>query len=338
MVASGEKEDNAERRLRKRGISGLRRWNLRIALENRILAEREGIRMFIPYQVDVPMQRWPIANWVLIGLTILISLAMFRPQAEWAQNAKIGMLPGLTPSDSAAVDFFLLQPDDFHVPQLVGNVFIHADFLHLAGNMLFLFIFGNAVNAKLGHMKYVLLYLGAGVMESLAWIAVGPKSPCLGASGAIMGIVGAFLMLYPKNNVSVGWALSGVDLAEFELPAMWVIAAYFAFDVWGLISEGNSGVAYLAHVVGFLVGAGMTAALLWFKWTEMDDQEQSLLQVWGIMPTREPTPLAPQQPAGGSRITWRGGKRCNGPRRSASGTKGPFLWTNKLPPHERRGS
>lgn len=71
---------------------------------------------------------------------------------------------------------------------------------------------------------------------------------------------------------------------------MWVIAMYFAFDIWGLISGGNSGVAYLSHVVGFAMGSFTAASLLWFKWTEMGSNEKSLLQVWRLMPHADNDP------------------------------------------------
>ena len=254
--------------------------------------------MFIPYKVDVPMQRWPVANWVLIGLTVLISLAMFGPLAEW-ENQRMGPMRYLPPEvqkamrdagvvsaepEPSIVDAFMLQPRNFRVTQLVGNLFIHAGFMHLAGNMLFLFVFGNAVNAKLGHFKYVLVYLGVGVLESGIWVVAGPKAPCLGASGAIMGIIGAFLLLYPLNDVSVGYMFTFFYSGVYALSAMWVIAVYIAFDIWGLIRGGNSGVAYLAHVVGFGAGAASAATMLWFRFVEMDQNERSLLQAWHFMP------------------------------------------------------
>ena len=80
-----------------------------------------------------------------------------------------------------------------------------------------------------------------GVLESGIWVVAGPKAPCLGASGAIMGIIGAFLLLYPLNDVSVGYMFTFFYSGVYALSAMWVIAVYIAFDIWGLIRGGNSG-------------------------------------------------------------------------------------------------
>ena len=195
--------------------------------------------MFIPYKVDVAMERQPVANCVLIGLTILISLAMFKPLANWheqrdAPSEELRQLltdAGLTLPDPepTIVDDFLLQPGHFRVSQLVGNLFIHAGWLHLLGNMLFLFVFGNAVNAKLGHATYLLVYLGSGAMESALCILVGPRVPCLGASGAIMGVVGAFLVLFPLNKVSIAWIIWIYYYGVVAFSAIWVIGAVLSF-------------------------------------------------------------------------------------------------------------
>ncbi len=254
--------------------------------------------MFIPYKVDVPMQRWPIANFILIGLTVIISFGLFFPLDDWTREhraarnldpefQKMLEAEGIQVSDEpppSVIDSFMLEPAHFRVTQLIGHMFLHADFWHLAGNMLFLFVFGNAVNAKLGHVQFLAIYFLTGIVTGLVWLLAGPGNPCLGASGAIMGIVGAFLLLYPTNDVSVGYMFTIFYRGTFEISAMWVIALYVAFDVWGLVGRSNSGVAYLSHVIGFSTGALSAAALLWFKVTEMDSNEKSLLQVWGWMP------------------------------------------------------
>src|SRR5215207_6421198 len=144
----------------------------------------------IPLTLDVPMKRVPWANWALLLATVVVSLAV--PYAEHQHG-------GLTPGGSVRQQYspLVLQRDRFAPYQLVTALFQHADLIHLFGNMLFLFVFGNAVNAKLGHAGFLAAYLGIGVLEGLAWLAVGAGSAVLGASGAIMGICGMFLVLYP---------------------------------------------------------------------------------------------------------------------------------------------
>jgi membrane associated rhomboid family serine protease len=232
--------------------------------------------MFLPYKVDVPMQRWPWANWVIMAITLFMSIVFLFNLDAW-EPAAAGEPAG------SFMDYLILQPQAFRVPQLVCNLFAHSGFFHLAGNMLFLWVFGNAVNAKIGHWQYVTLYLGIGIFESIAWLVLGPNKPVLGASGAIMGIVGAFLLLYPLNDISAVFIFfPAVRIVEFS--AGWMIALYFVFDMYGMLFKGNAGIAYLAHVAGFLSGVGVIGFLLWKKWLVADHGERTLLQVMGWMP------------------------------------------------------
>src|SRR5687768_7816742 len=120
--------------------------------------------MLVPYSVDVPMERWPIANWVLMAVTTLISLAALAgafPQDRQRDFQLIVDDKGsalLLPSQERAPPLALV-PARWTFLQLFSYQLVHADFLHLAGNMLFLFVFGNAINAKLGHVQFVASYL-----------------------------------------------------------------------------------------------------------------------------------------------------------------------------------
>jgi membrane associated rhomboid family serine protease len=242
--------------------------------------------MFFPYQVDVPMARWPIANWVLIGLTMIISLAT---------------LGAIETGDEWFLEYLVLQPENFHPLQLIGCTFTHAGIFHLLGNMLFLWVFGNAVNAKLGNWQYVLFYLGAGVCAGLVWLAIGPGVPAVGASAAIMGVVGAMFILYPLNEISVAYFLSLFYRGVFQMSTGWLIAIYVVLDVYGAVFKREAGIGYLAHVAGWVAGAAVTAALLWWHWIEMDRGEKSILQAAGWMiceddhePIRTIAPVKPQ--------------------------------------------
>ena len=248
--------------------------------------------MFLPYKVDVPMARWPWANWLIMLATIIISICLFGAVNEYQQSnfayAWLGMTP---PPAEGILQYFLLQPANFHPAQLVGNLFTHAGWLHLAGNMLFLWVFGNAVNAKIGQWQYLLLYLGIGILESLTWVALGPRMPALGASGAIMGIMGAFLLLYPTNDISCVFSL-GYFTRTVEFAAGWLIALYAILDFYGAVFQRHAGVGYFAHVIGFLLGAGTLVALLFYKWLEPVRGERTLLQILGRMPDN-PDDVAP---------------------------------------------
>jgi membrane associated rhomboid family serine protease len=223
--------------------------------------------MFLPYNVDVPMRRWPIANWMLIALTILISYL------AW-QNGTIKELD------------WALSRRTFAGDQLFSHVFVHADHVHLFGNMIFLFCFGNAINAKLGHFRFVLLYLALGALAGLAWLAAGGGGYAVGASGAISGVTGMFFVLYPRNDVSVFWWL-GRHIGVFQIAAYWVVLAYFLLDAASLALGVGGGVAYIAHVAGTLAGAALAVGMLYARLVRSNELEEDLLQVLGLTERKE---------------------------------------------------
>ena len=139
---------------------------------------------------------------------------------------------------------------------LFTAIFMHGSLMHLAGNMWFLWIFGDNVEDDMGHAKYLVFYLISGVAASLAFVAlnaVGEASltPCLGASGAISGVLGAYLVLHPQRRVSVVFMRMMVDVPGYLAVGIW-----FLFQiVSGLFDQGGGGgVAYSAHIAGFVSG------------------------------------------------------------------------------------
>jgi membrane associated rhomboid family serine protease len=246
----------------------------------------------IPLFVDVPMKRVPWANWVLIAVTIVVSLAVPYKTDTFEVRDLVPEISGefrvrvVTHTDYSPL---VLQPDHFEPHQLVTALFQHAGLLHLFGNMLFLFVFGNPINAKLGHLPFLLAYFGIGALESLVWLIAGPDVPCLGASAAIMGVCGMFLILYPRNEVAVWdeWlAWMQGDWAP-SLAGWVVVLGYVAFDVWGSLFQRHSGVAYSAHVVGFLLGVGLAVGLLRARWLRTAIGEQTLLDWYAGRGPRE---------------------------------------------------
>lgn len=219
--------------------------------------------MIVPYNVDVPMERWPIANWALIGFTCVMSIAVLGNARE----------------DWVGAWMVLQRGEDFSVWQLGGALVTHGGFLHLVGNMFFLFVFGNAVNARLGHALYLATYLAVGVLSNLAWLVLSDGPAVIGASGAIMGIIGAFLVLYPRNDVSIFYWIGFAFTGTFEVSAYWVVAAYFGFDLWGLARSGDaSSVAYLCHVSGAIFGFGVLSVLLATGLVKPGEGEQTFFQ------------------------------------------------------------
>ncbi|MDP7128884.1 MAG: rhomboid family intramembrane serine protease [Planctomycetota bacterium] len=229
--------------------------------------------MLVPYNVDVPMERWPIANWVVMGVTSLVSI--------------VGMVGDVLDSPAIGLwlkHFLVLSRGETFAPlQLAGYMFMHAGPVHLIGNMIFLFCFGNAVNAKVGHAQFVSLYFLLGIIAGVGWMLIGSGPAMVGASGAIFGITGMFLVFYPRNDVSVFYAfwILVIKAGTFCISSYWVILLYVAFDLWGAYS-GAGGVAYIAHLAGAFCGAGLAALMLIVGIVRSSAQEENLLQMMGI--------------------------------------------------------
>jgi membrane associated rhomboid family serine protease len=142
-----------------------------------------------------------------------------------------------------------------------SSMFMHASFLHIAGNMLFLWIFGNNVEDSMGRVKFILFYLAGGLAALALQVAVDPNAsgPTIGASGAIAAVLGAYIVLYPRARVLTLVFIIFL-FTVIELPALAMLGIWFAeqavFGAAGLTNPaGGGGVAYFAHVGGFVFGA-----------------------------------------------------------------------------------
>jgi membrane associated rhomboid family serine protease len=191
----------------------------------------------------------PIVTYILIILNILI----FFLEISGGEN--FVMKWAFTPSR------FLANPMS-DSPTLFTSMFMHAGFAHLFGNMLYLWIFGDNVEDRLGKVPYLIFYLICGLLATFAQLAFIPNSsiPNLGASGAIAGVLGAYIVLFPgeKVRVVIGTALTA-------LPALVVIGFWFVLQFFSsLSSEASSGesggVAYMAHIGGFIAGLAIAGA------------------------------------------------------------------------------
>jgi membrane associated rhomboid family serine protease len=136
---------------------------------------------------------------------------------------------------------------------LLSSMFMHASWMHIFGNMLYLWIFGDNIEDRIGHARFLAFYLVAGVVASAAHIMMQTDSviPSLGASGAIAGVLGAYLVIFPKRKVKVMVARQIVDMPAFLVLGLWILLQIFGqFNV-----TGAGGVAYMAHIGGFVAGA-----------------------------------------------------------------------------------
>jgi len=161
-----------------------------------------------------------------------------------------------------------------------GHMWLHGGIIHLLGNMLFLWIFGNAVCAKIGNFKYLPIYIGLGLISGLSQLVFGGRG-AIGASGAINGIVGMFLVFFPANEITCYFFmifLLSPYVKEFCLSSYWMILFWLVFDIWGAASGGGH-IAYFAHLGGFAGGVILAILMLKFKIVTMERYEKSLLQL-----------------------------------------------------------
>jgi membrane associated rhomboid family serine protease len=170
--------------------------------------------------------------------------------------------------EMSAYDLFVFahgfRPAAPSLPDLVSSMFLHGGFLHLAGNMLFLWIYGDNVERRLGPMRFLAWYLATGVAATAvhALLSMGSPLPVVGASGAISGVLGFYFIWFPRNHVRLLWMLPPFFWQVFEVPARMVLGLYLVADnlLPLLLTRGEGGVAHGAHIGGFV--AGLAAAWL----------------------------------------------------------------------------
>ncbi len=210
----------------------------------------------IPLRDDNPSELRPV---VTIGLIVLCTLVFlwqlsFGRQGGQALVYALGLIP------SVLFGINELPPEISLVPPgltVLTSMFLHGGWMHLLGNMLYLWIFGDNVEDAMGHGRFVVFYLLCGVAAALAQAVPDPQStlPMVGASGAISGVLGAYLLLYPHARVLVLIPL-GFILQTVRLPAGVVLILWFALQfISNLFAPaGSGGVAFRAHIGGFLAG------------------------------------------------------------------------------------
>lgn len=210
----------------------------------------------IPIRDHNPSGRTPYVTYALIALNVGAFLSYWPlfsdPRAlgqfyfEWA------MVP-------------VLVTEHGTWPTVLTSMFLHGGIMHLAGNMLFLWIFGDNLEEEMGHLGYLAFYVACGICAGLAHIAAAPLSqvPTVGASGAIAGVMGGYLLLYPKAQVDV--LLFFVFLIRIiTIPAWIMLGLWFIFQIFGGVgsSPAAGGVAYWAHAGGFVAGLVLALPLL----------------------------------------------------------------------------
>ncbi|MHC4552085.1 MAG: rhomboid family intramembrane serine protease [Planctomycetota bacterium] len=224
----------------------------------------EDYFILLPYAVDVPFDRRPFVNWALV-ITVVAAFLFQIPALTGQYGAEEKLVP------------YML--DGWDVPGLFTHMWLHADPIHLGGNMLFLWVFGNAVCAKIGNLKFLPIYLLLGLFAATAH-NLFTGGTAVGASGAINGIVGMYLIFFWQNDmdcVFCGMLMLRPVHRTFSVPSYVMILLWLVFDIWGAVAGGGR-VAYFAHLGGFIAGALLAILLLKLRWVTMYADEQSLIE------------------------------------------------------------
>ena len=203
--------------------------------------------MFFPYKDDNPRVLFPFITYILITINILVFLTFTY-------------ISFLTPNINWFYTFGFI-PNSFNVLTILSSMFIHSGIGHILSNMWFLYIFGDNIESILGHVKFLVFYILCGFGAAFAQYIIDPNSsiPMVGASGAIAGVLGAYMISFPKAKVHV-FAFVIIFITTLIIPAQIVLGLWFFIQLSsGLNSLGidtNGGVAWFAHVGGFIAGVG----------------------------------------------------------------------------------
>ena len=217
----------------------------------------------LPLYDDNPTTRPPVVTWGLIAACSIVFLWQLGLDGNAAEDASwtYGMVP-------AVLFGYAKLPASLHAiapaATLITSMFLHGGLLHLLGNMLYLWIFGKGVETALGAPRFLVFYLLCGVAAALTQALTDPTAevPMIGASGAIAGTLGAYLVLRPRANVVVLiWIVIFVRL--ISLPAVMLLGIWFALQLLSALSmePGEPGVAFWAHVGGFVVGMALVLVM-----------------------------------------------------------------------------
>jgi membrane associated rhomboid family serine protease len=218
--------------------------------------------VFIPLHDGVPLRnvKAPCVGWGIIALCSTLHLASvggLLPPVEPLLAAGFGIIPKVVLGD-AFLPSELIQAPPWLSP--VTSLFLHGGFAHLIGNMLFVWVFGDNVEDSMGHVRFMVFFLLCGILAAFAHAAMNPQSiqPLIGASGAISGVVAAYLLLYPKVRI-FGLVLKVVPVT---VPAWVAIGAWVAFQVMQAFWGGVTAVAWFAHLGGLVAGVVLTPFLV----------------------------------------------------------------------------
>ena len=211
--------------------------------------------MLLPIKTSIQPRRTPYANYALVIVNIVIFLLSYFPHIDPYTRQSEYL------RDWASQFVLNPQPGQLYLWQFVSYAFLHASFMHIAGNMFFLYLFGNNVNDKLGNVGYLAFYLAGAVFSGIGHIFLS-GSAVLGASGAVAAVTGAYLVLFPQTLITVIYWL--LFIGTMELPALYFIA--FKLIIWDNMIEPRFGpqmsIAHGAHLAGYTFGIAAMVGLV----------------------------------------------------------------------------
>jgi len=204
----------------------------------------------LPLGDEMRSRSTPFVSYAIIAANVLVFLFQMAltPRAESQFILSYGFIP------ARFVDF-LSSPSLYVLMTVFSSMFIHADILHILGNMLYLYIFGDNIEDALGHIQYLFFYILCGLAATAAHFVSDPYSTivAIGASGAISGVLAAYFVMYPYARIRTIVAL-GFFWTISRVPAMFFIGFWFLYQILYVATPAISGVAYWAHIGGFVAG------------------------------------------------------------------------------------
>ena len=210
----------------------------------------------IPIRDENPTHRTPVLTVAFIIICVVVYIIQFTASGE--DSVRLLYQYGFVPAFVFGSE--QLPPGAAAIPawaSVFTSMFMHGSWLHLGGNMLFLWIFGNNIEDALGHARFILFYLGSGIAAALgqAFVNINSDIPMVGASGAIAGVLGAYILLYPHARV-VTLIFLGFFITTMRVPAFLFLGLWFAMQWINALMTGaaGSGVAWWAHIGGFVAG------------------------------------------------------------------------------------
>ncbi len=225
----------------------------------------------IPYRDENPTLKAPIVTYTIVALNVLVWVFVQGAGAGYPLARSVctlGLIPGELTGQVHGGAAVPLGPDLYcrveaarNYSHVLTSMFLHGSWMHIIMNMWFFWIFGNNIEDSMGRLRFIAFYLMCGVAAALAQVAMDPASPVpvVGASGAISGVMGAYLVLYPRVRVytlvPLGFFLTTIALPAWAMLGYWIVLQFLGALPAVAGAQAQAGVAFWAHIGGFIVGA-----------------------------------------------------------------------------------